>query len=824
MRKITLYLSLLLTFLGVTANEALAQISCVDLTNMTVGESKTVIMHVGGTNVNKFIGTFSNQSSEYYNDGKDDLNGTLSEYYYTITKEGDNTISIKDSHDKYVPGFTTSTTTNGGAFRNNQSSAKTFTFAEVISPVNPLNAAGNAYTLTYTETNGYSLQYITGSNRLGVKTGTDITFQFVESSNVKTVAISCTDTNNGQYNFSYTVNAMVGQSINDVYVTPALRSAEGTYKSMTYTPAGNITAETTAININLTSTYNFPVKMNTPYFLQCRLIKDEEKWGAYRNTFPFYMERVGASETSTVAANKTFNLNQIWYFERVSTSPNEVYLRNMGSKSNGVYNGITGGNVSYTSNPTAYVIAGHTDNGGHTGAFTLHVAGTNSYLGGHTAGNTVWINGNSVNSRLSVWTNDGAATDRGSAFNAIEVTWSDLAAGIPYIQQAAEAATYLTRYVNSDYAATINAKTEEVTIANIASAFENAPYTFTLNTDKYYLLYSTKNGYNNNYAYANPRANTGGEPIDDNRGLYFATNASIPQALVKFEAVEGASTYYIKHVNSGLFFSQTGDKGSDLPLDKEWADKFSLETDNSIYDIWSVKGNTNNMYLNNYAGNEKKLGGWYYNSTSDDGSGIRIKRVDEIPVALSSAGWSTMTLPVAVAIPSGVHAYYITRNVGTVVYVEEITGVIPAKTPVLLNGTASTTYNFPITTTLEAAPANNKLLGTTMARKGFSTNENGTPDVYGLHVNQTTASFVPAFSDIVPANKAVLPYANIDFTDIASSEEASALSLSFDDITGVSFVNASQSKGDIFDLQGRRVLYPVRGQVYIQNGQKFILK
>ena len=821
MRKITLYLSLLLTFLGVTANEALAQISCVDLTNMTVGESKTVIMHVGGTNVNKFIGTFSNQGSEYYNDGKDNLNGMLSEYYYTITKEEGNTISIKDSHDKYVPGFTPSTTDNGGAFRNNQSSAKTFTYETVASPVNPLNAAGNAYTLTYTETNGYSLQYITGSNRLGVKTGTDITFQFVETNNVKTIAISCTDTNNRQYNFSTSVNALVGQALNDV-VTATLSTASGTY-TLNSTHDGNVSVETTAIDINLTSTYNFPVKMNTPYFLQCRYLPNG--YGDKSNSFPFFMQRLGSNSTNTAAANKTFDLNQIWYFERVSTSPNEVVVRNMGSKTGETYNGITGtgGVPTYTATPTAYVLANHNAT---TDAFSLHVAGTNSYLGGHNAGATVPVSGTNVNARLSVWTDNGAANDNGSAFNAIEVTWSDLAAGIPYIQEAAEAATNLTRYVSSEYATTISAKNEDVTIANIASAFESAPYTFTLNTDKYYLLYSAKSGFNNYYAYANPRANKAGTPIDDNRKFYLNTNASIPQALLKFEAVEGASTYYIEHVNSGLFISQTSNNAtSDLPLDKQWADKFSLEMDNDDKTIWSIKGNTKNIYLNFFSGwADKPLGGWNQNSTSDDGSGFRIKRVDEIPVALSSAGWSTMTLPVAVAIPSGVHAYYITRNEGTVVYVEEITGVIPAKTPVLLNGTASTTYNFPITTTLEAAPANNKLLGTTMARKGFSTDDTGTPDVYGLYVNETTASFVPAFSEVVPANKAVLPYANIDLTGISSNEEASALSLSFDDITGISFVNASQSKGDIFDLQGRRVLYPVRGQVYIQNGQKFILK
>lgn len=821
MRIITLYLSLLLIFLGVTANEALAQVSCVDLTTMPVGESKTVIMHVGGTNINKFIGTFSSSNGSYYNDGKDNLNATVSEYKYTITKKSETTITVKDSHEKYFNGFLSTNTNATGQFTNTSTEIR-FTFEVAASPVNTLNASYSAYTLTYAVENGDQIQYITSSNRLGVKSGTAITFQFVESTDlVEGITINCTDTNNGQYNFSTSVNALVGQTLNDM-VTAALSTASGTY-TLNSTHDGNVSAETTAIGINLTSTYNFPVKMNTPYFLQCRYLTGG--FGDKSNSFPFFMQRLGSNSTSTVAANKTFDLNQIWYFERVTTSPNEVVVRNMGSKTGETYNGITGtgGAPTYSATPTAYVLANHNAT---TDAFSLHVAGTNSYLGGHIAGTPVSVNGKSVNSRLSVWTDGGAAGDNGSAFNAIEVTWSDLAADIPNLQEAAEAATNLTRYVSSEYATTISTKTEDVTIENIASAFDNASYTFTLNTDKYYLLYSAKSGFNNYYAYANPRANKAGTPIDDNRKFYLSTNASIPQALLKFEAVEGASTYYIEHVNSGLFISQTSNNAtSDLPLDKQWADKFSLEMDNDDKTIWSIKGNTNNIFLNFFSGwADKPLGGWNQNSTSDGGSGFRIVRVDEIPVTLSSAGWSTMTLPVAVTIPSGVHAYYITRNEGTVVYVEEITGVIPAKTPVLLNGTASTTYRFPITTTLEAAPANNKLLGTTMARKGFSTNESGNPDVYGLHVSGTDASFVPAFSEVVPANKAVLPYANIDFTGIPSSEEALALSLSFDNITGISFVNASQSKGDIFDLQGRRVLYPVRGQVYIQNGQKFIIK
>lgn len=48
--------------------------------------------------------------------------------------------------------------------------------------------------------------------------------------------------------------------------------------------------------------------------------------------------------------------------------------------------------------------------------------------------------------------------------------------------------------------------------------------------------------------------------------------------------------------------------------------------------------------------------------------------------------------------------------------------------------------------------------------------------------------------------------------------------LVFDNVTGIAGVNVNSSETDYYDLQGRRVLYPVRGQVYIKNGQKVILK
>ena len=819
MKKITLFLSSLLLMLGATTQEARAQVSCVDLSTMSTGESKTVVMHVGGEGVSKYIGTFSTNNGVYYNNGKDGLTEAASEFRYTITKVTETTINIKDSHNGYFKGFTS----GSGHFANGGNASDTFTFASVDSPVNALNSDDPAYTLTYSATGGLTVNYLTSSNDLCVSNGTAVSFQFVEASDLMcSLTLNGTDSNNGQYNFSKTLYVWRGANISNV-VNEALSSASGTY-TLNSTHEGTASGDAT-IEIQLTSTYNFPVKMNTPYFLQCRYLPNEAKWGSYAATFPFYMERVNASTTSTIAAGKAFSLNQIWYFERVATSPNEVVLRNMGTTPTGdVYNGITGtsGTPTYSANPTAYVLADHAAT---TGAFSLHIAGTNSYLGGHNAGVTAWLNGNSVNGRLSVWTADGAATDMGSAFNAIEVAWADLATAAAAAKAPAVSAEYLTKYVSDDYVATLQGKTDEVTVAGVAGTFSNATYDFTLDTDKYYMLYSAKDGYTANYAYADPRANTEGVPQDDNRKFYMKPDAQVPMSLLKFEPAEAAHQYYIRHANSGLYLCKgTDNTQADLPLSKSYADVYTVETTSVGNDVWGVKANTNNVYLNIFSSKSPAwMGLWHQNADDDPGSRIRIKAVEEIPVTLSSAGWSTLTLPMAVTIPTGVKAYYVTRNAGTEIYVEELSEVIPANTPVLLNGAASTAYNFGISSSTAAAPAGNKLLGTTMARTGFSTNDMSTPDVYGLYVSDATATFVPAYSATVPANKAVLPYANID-TEGLTGGEAAAFTLVLGGTTGISALAPARAEAQIYDLNGRRVLYPVPGQVYIKNGRKVILK
>ena len=156
----------------------------------------------------------------------------------------------------------------------------------------------------------------------------------------------------------------------------------------------------------------------------------------------------------------------------------------------------------------------------------------------------------------------------------------------------------------------------------------------------------------------------------------------------------------------------------------------------------------------------------------------------------------------------------------------ELRGVSPAATPVLIKGTASTEYTFSLTTESGDAVDGNKLMGTTMARTGFATDQNGLPDVYGLKINGENASFVPAYSATIPANKSVLPR-----DEVGGITGTNAFQLMLDDngnTTGIAAIptySGEHSDGFLRDMSGRIAVYPVRGQVYIKaNGQKVIFK
>lgn len=241
--------------------------------------------------------------------------------------------------------------------------------------------------------------------------------------------------------------------------------------------------------------------------------------------------------------------------------------------------------------------------------------------------------------------------------------------------------------------------------------------------------------------------------------------------------------------------------------------------------IWTLHVGTDastDTYLNAWSGSDAEgLGSYTLGSPVGDGNKWKLQPVESVPVTLSTAGWSTKCFPFAVDIPTGVKAYYATSIQGSAIYVKEFSDVIPAGAPVLLQGTAGTTYDFVINTTdATANPADNILTGTTLRRYGY---ESG--DVYGLKVTDATAAFVPATTTAVPANKAVLAATHVPATSEGTA--AKELCLSFDEVTGINGAVVTTADADevVYDLSGRRVHSLRHGVVYIKaNGQKFLLK
>ena len=144
----------------------------------------------------------------------------------------------------------------------------------------------------------------------------------------------------------------------------------------------------------------------------------------------------------------------------------------------------------------------------------------------------------------------------------------------------------------------------------------------------------------------------------------------------------------------------------------------------------------------------------------------------------------------------------------------KLEGGIPANQGVVFVGTADkATITIGATT---ATIGENDLRGT-IANIAFTDDApRANYLVFGKN-NNTVGFYAPSASVAsIPANKAYLN---------ASALSTAAIALNFNGITtGVNTVVLGENgvNAPVFDLSGRRVVAPVKGGVYIQNGKKFI--
>ena len=194
--------------------------------------------------------------------------------------------------------------------------------------------------------------------------------------------------------------------------------------------------------------------------------------------------------------------------------------------------------------------------------------------------------------------------------------------------------------------------------------------------------------------------------------------------------------------------------------------------------------------------------------------------VSVLPVTISTAKYASFYAPVAVTIPEGVKAYYLTEEGISENSVDmtpiEAGETIPANTGVILYGEAGT-YNFIIGGKATADVTGNLFKGT--AAKTVIANDayilgikDGAVGLYKTSEYENNRSFTNG------SHKAYLP----------SSSATAALSVGFSfDFEGTTAIDKVESEDTttegIFDLMGRKVENPVQG-IYIVNGRKVFIK
>lgn len=192
-------------------------------------------------------------------------------------------------------------------------------------------------------------------------------------------------------------------------------------------------------------------------------------------------------------------------------------------------------------------------------------------------------------------------------------------------------------------------------------------------------------------------------------------------------------------------------------------------------------------------------------------SHIFLEEATEFKLNTDGLGYVSFFAPTAVEILDNVEVYTGKLNAqNSVVNLKKVnTKKIPANTAVLLRkGTSKTSFTVK---KIASAPAI-----TDNALKGYTVSSNQrVANAYGFAVQNNKLVFIP-LNDGVRAFKAVIFNGNA-----AGMQEFIPTSFA---PTGIEGVTAEENKEEIFDLTGRRVESPVKGQVYVKGGKKFIQK
>ena len=199
----------------------------------------------------------------------------------------------------------------------------------------------------------------------------------------------------------------------------------------------------------------------------------------------------------------------------------------------------------------------------------------------------------------------------------------------------------------------------------------------------------------------------------------------------------------------------------------------------------------------------------------------------------SDSYWATMYLPYAVKANENIEVYYAVESAinDKVIGLTPIeTGIIPKNTAVLLHRGAEsgTNYEFPLSAEEGTAISGNLFKGNIL-----QTAIDAKSDKVYILLNYNDKEAFYWMADDYNANCEISlggGYVKCDankayFTLPKATQAASAYSFRFPGTTGIEEITGEGvNTGDIYDLQGRKVISTVKGGIYIMNGKKFIAR
>lgn len=199
-------------------------------------------------------------------------------------------------------------------------------------------------------------------------------------------------------------------------------------------------------------------------------------------------------------------------------------------------------------------------------------------------------------------------------------------------------------------------------------------------------------------------------------------------------------------------------------------------------------------------------------STNESDSHLFLEEANKFTLNTDDLGYISFFAPTAVKVPAGVEVYRgnINAQNSVITFNKVNTQQIPANTAVLLRKvTGKGSFEVEKIASTTSTIGNNSLKGYTVSSSDHLSN------AYGLTVENNKLVFKP-LTQGVRAFRAVI-YSN-------TAAGAPAYYPTAFTPEGIQGVTVDDNQAEVFDLAGRRVEAPVKGQVYVKNGKKFIQK